>query len=190
MRKSFSSSGEAVDYFVQELMARGFEIETKDKVKAYTSHGKYIYMDRVITASKEVYLIKCRMQGRWIPKDSKDVSDFGKMMDERYKFMIRTFGNGDPSISGVNEDTILELLQMEEQDYTPYLVTIFPKTGEILWCHVRDAYNMVMRYGALPQTSFQGLTGQTFCSIPTGWMKPWGELKVSPPLVIEDSNLT
>src|SRR5690606_19014050 len=122
-------------------------------------------------STKEVYHIKCRPRGRWIPKDSSKVSEFGKELDERYKYMIRVFGNGDPSISGLNEDTMLDLLELEQQGYTPYLVTIFPQTGEVLWCHAYEAYNMIMRHGSLPQHSFQGMEGSTYCSIPTGWMK-------------------
>ena len=180
---TFANCSEAVDYFCRELIHRGMEIDGRLKIKAYAGNGRYVFEDRIVTKSREVYHIKCRPRGRWFPKDSSRVSDFGKELDERYKFLIRTFGNEDRSISGVNEDTILDLLEMESQGYTPYLVTIFPRTGEILWCHAYEAYDMVMRYGTLPQTSFQGMSGMTFCSIPTGWMKSWRGVTVAPPMV-------
>jgi len=184
--KTFDSSDDAVNDFIAQLRSRGLVIAEKRKRKAHSGQGKFINMDEVVTTTREVYLIKCRLQGRWIPKDSSKVSEFGKELDERFKFIVRTFGNGDPSISGLNEDTILDLVDLETQGYTCYLVTIFPKSGEIFWCHAFEAYDLVMRYGALPQHSFQGLSGQTFCSIPTGWMKKWDEVIVAPPAVIAE----
>ncbi len=183
--QQFESCTDAVSGFCADLVKRGFVIAQQLKVKANLGRGRYLYEDRIITTTKEIYHIKCRPKGRWIPKDSSQVSSFGKELDERYKHLIRTFGNGDPSISGISEDRILDLLEMEAEGYKPYLVTIFPRTGEVLWCHVSEAYDMVMRYGTLPQFSFQGVEGMTFCSIPTGWMKKWGEVIVAPPTMVQ-----
>lgn len=183
--RTFDNCQEAVDFFCNELVQREMTIDKRLKIKAYAGGGHYVFEDRIVTKSREVYHIKCRPKGRWIPKDSSRVSDFGKELDERYKFLIRTFGNGDLSISGVNEDTIIDLLEMESQGYTPYLVTIFPQTGEILWCHAYEAYDMVMRYGTLPQQSLKGMEGMTFCSIPTGWMKKWTGVIVAFPVLGE-----
>jgi len=185
MRK-FDSCQEAVDFLCKELVQRGMLIDKRLKIKAYAGSGRYVFEDRILTKSREVYHIKCRPRGRWIPKDSSKVTNFGKELDDRYKYLIRIFGKGDLSISGVNEDTILDLLEMESQGYTPYLVTIFPQTGEILWCHAYEAYDMVMRYGTLPQQSFQGMEGMTFCSIPTGWMKKWEGLESAFPTLVAE----
>ena len=184
--RTYSNCQDAVQAFCSELTRRGLVIAKREKVKANLGRGRFLYEDRIITATKEVYHIKCRPRGRWIPKDSSQISEVGRELDERYKYLIRVFGNGDPSISGFSEDRILDLLEMENQGYTTYLVTLFPKTGEVLWCHAYEAYDMVMRYGTLPQLSFQGIEGMTFCSIPTGWMKKWQEVVFEPPSVASE----
>lgn len=181
----YENCSDAVLGFIHKLNQRGMVIAEKRKV-AVTDRGRTLYEDRVFTTTQEVYHIKCRPRGRWIPKDSGKMSEFGKELDERYKYLIRVFGNGDPSLSGLNEDTMISLLELEAQGYTPYLVTVFPQTGEILWCHAYEAYDMIMRYGTLPQVSFQGMSGMTLCSIPTGWMKKWDEIIVAPPTIISE----
>jgi hypothetical protein len=178
---SYSTCEEAVNTFKGHLLSRGIEIAMTEKVKAYAGNGKYVFEDRIYTSSREIYHIKCRPRGRWIPKSSDQVSAMGKALDERYKFIIKNFGKGDPSISGVNEDTMLDILESEAKGYIGYLVTIYPQTGEILWCRVNDAYEFIMTYGTLPQFSFQGMQGMTFCSLPTGWMKKWNALLISYP---------
>lgn len=181
---SFDNCSDAVAAFCLMLAERGMRVTQRLKVRAYAGAGRWVNEDRIVTDSLEVYHIKCRPRGRWIPKESSQVSEFGRALDERYKFVIRTFGNQDPSISGVNEDTIIDLLEMEDKGYRAYLVTIYPQTGEVLWCHAFEAYDLVMRYGTLPQQSFQGMEGMTFCSIPTGWMKKWQDVLVAPPEVV------
>jgi len=181
----YENCGDAVSGFIQKLNQRGIVISEKRKI-AVTDRGRTLHEDRVFTTTQEVYHIKCRPRGRWIPKDSNQMSELGKELDERYKYLIRVFGNGDRSLSGLNEDTMISLLELEAQGYTPYLVTVFPQSGEILWCHAYEAYDMIMRYGTLPQISFQGMDGMTLCSIPTGWMKKWDEVIVAPPAVIAE----
>jgi len=171
----YTNCSDAVAGFIHELEERGLNVVRKEKVKAYAGSGRYVNEDRIFTRTDEVYHIKCRPRGRWIPKDSSRISSLGKELDARYKFLIRVFGSGDPSLSGLNEDTMLDLLELESQGYKPFLVTIFPQTGEFLWCHAFEAYNMIMRYGTLPQLSFQGMQGMTLCSIATGWMKHWSK---------------
>jgi hypothetical protein len=181
----YENCGDAVLGFIEKLNQRGITVSDRKKVPVY-DRGRTIYEDRVFTMTKEVYHIKCRPKGRWYPKNSDEMSELGKELDERYKFLIRVFGNGDGSLSGLNEDTMIDLLELEAQGYTPYLVTVFPKTGEILWCHAYQAYDMIMRYGTLPQISFQGMSGMTLSSIPTGWMKKWEDVIVAPPTVVSE----
>jgi hypothetical protein len=180
---SYNNCTEAVLAFSQLLEQRGLHLSRKEKVKAYAGDGRYVNEDRIFTTTNEVYHIKCRPRGRWIPKDSTSVSPLGKELDLRYKFLIGIFGAGDPSLSGLNEDTMIDLLLLEEGGHTPYLVTIFPQTAEFLWCHAFEAYNLIMRYGTLPQMSFQGMHGMTLCSIPTGWMKKWARPLVGYPTI-------
>jgi len=156
-----------------------------EKKSANAGFGRILKQDVIRTKTGEIFYIICRPRGRWYPKSTKKVSDFARPLDERLKFMIATFGREDRSISGLNEDSLLWLLELSGQGLRSYLVTIFPATGEILWCSAQEAYDIVMRYGVLPQMSRKGLDGQTMCSVPTGWMKQWLDLKTAGPSILE-----
>lgn len=181
MKETFDNCSTALSFFCQMLQQRGMPLEKIEKHAANAGHGRILNQDVVYTKTGEVFYIICRPKGRWIPKDSSQVSDMAKPLDSRLKHMIKLFGNEDKSISGLNEDSLIWLLELVEIGRQGYLVTIFPKTGEFLWCSAEEAYAMVMRYGSLPQLSLKGLAGQTMCSIPTGWMKPFSRLRIGPP---------
>lgn len=181
----FDSCADAVMFFCQLLEKRGMPIETKEKREANAGFGRILRQDVIRTRTGEMFYIICRPRGRWYPKPTEEVSKFARPLDERLKFMITTFGKEDASISGLNEDSLLWLLGLAGEGLRAYLITLFPSTGEILWCSAQDAYDMVMRYGVLPQLSRKGLEGQTMCSVPTGWMKPWTEVKMAPPEVVK-----
>jgi len=181
----FDNCSEAVRFFCQVLDQRGMPIAEMQKKSVNAGFGRMLKQDVIRTTTGEMFYIICRPRGRWYPKSTEKVSEFARPLDERLKFMIATFGREDGSISGLNEDSLLWLLERAGQGLRSYLVTIFPKSGEILWCSAQEAYDIVMRYGALPQMSRKGLEGQTMCSVPTGWMKPWMDLKVAAPSISE-----
>ena len=160
-------------------------IVKREKREANAGHGRILKQDVITTETGEIFYIICRPKGRWFPKPTEKVSEFARPLDERLKYVINVFGQGDDSISGLNEDSLIWLLQRADEGLRAYLVTIFPPTGEILWCSAQDAYDLVMRYGILPQHSRKGLEGQTMCSVPTGLMKKWMDLNVSFPEVVK-----
>lgn len=180
MPRPFESSDGALRWFVDALRQRGIELEQTKTIKVNAGQGKYVYQKQIWTKSREIYHIKFWSK-RWIPKDSSKVSAFARPLDERLKFAIRTFGNGDLSASGLNEDTLLELIALNSEGYETFLVTQY-KEGDVLWCRADDLYGFVTRHGLLPQVS--QTYGGPFCWVPTGWLKPFENLLSSPPRVV------
>jgi hypothetical protein len=182
---TYNNCAEAVKYFCHLLQERGMPVESIEKRVANAGFGRVLKQDVIRTSTGEIFYVICRPRGRWYPKPSEKVSKLARSLDERLKFMILTFGKSDDSISGLNEDSLLWLLGLASEGLRAYLITIFPKTGEMLWCSAQEAYDIVMRYGVLPQYSLKGLEGQTMCSVPTGWMKEWISINAAPPEVIK-----
>ena len=178
---NFNNCAEAVKYFCQLLYERGMPVEAMEKREANAGFGRILKQDVIRTSTGEIFYIICRPRGRWYPKPTEEVSKFARSLDERLKFMISTFGKDDGSISGLNEDSLLWLLGLANEGLRAYLITIFPSTGEMFWCSAQEAYDIVMRYGVLPQYSRKGLEGQTMFSVPTGWMKQWISINAAPP---------
>ena len=175
----------ALDDFIRRLHERDIAVDRHDKVPARSPKGYIVREDRLFTTTGEVFHVKIRTQGRWIPKARSQVGAAGQPLAERYEFVIGAFGQDDASLSGLNEDTVLQLLDLEEQGYRPFLVTIFPTEGEVRWLPIDELYGFVIAYGTLPQKSFQGNDEQTFVSFPTGLMHAWDGLVIGPPAVAE-----
>ena len=132
-------------------------------------------------ATREIFHIK-HWNNKWIPKDSANVSTFAKPLDERLKFCINLYGKGDPSASGLNEGTILDLLELEDKGYDTFLVTTYT-SGEIYWCKTSELHHFAAMHGLIPQ--YSRTYGEPFCWIPTGWLKPISALISAPPEVIK-----
>lgn len=173
----FDDSQEALQYFLQALSRRGIEVKEVKTIRVSAGQGRYVYQKQVWTKTKEIYHVKFWSK-RWIPKKSSQVSEFARPLDERLKFAIRRFGSGDVSASGLNEDTLLDLLDSAAEGYEAFLVTIY-KSGEVLWCRADDLYGFVTRHGLIPQ--FSETYGEPFCWVPTGWLKTFQDPLSAPP---------
>lgn len=177
MSRPFESSDAALAYFLECLSRRGIVVKEVKTIKVSTSNGRFVYQKQVWTQNNDVYHVKY-WTNRWIPKDSSRVSDFAKPLDEKIKTAIKTFGNGDLSASGINEDTLLDLLDISQKGYQTYLITIY-QSGEILWCRAEELYYFCTRYGLIPQ--FSHTYGEPFCWVPTGWLKNFEDVLVNWP---------
>ncbi|HOD03932.1 MAG TPA: hypothetical protein PKH92_02700 [Anaerolineaceae bacterium] len=182
MRRAFENSDDALCWFLESLRQRSIEPDQIKTIKVSAGQGKYVYQKQIWTKSREIYHIKFWSE-RWIPKASSRVSEFARPLDECLKFAIRCFGNGDPSASGLNESTLLELITLNSEGYETFLITQY-KAGDVLWCRVDDLYGFVTQHGLLPQ--FSQTYGEPFCWIPTGWLKSFHSLiSAFPEVIIE-----
>lgn len=178
--KSFSNSSDALNTLKEILYERGMKLSEEKTIAVSTGKGGTVYQKQLWMETREVYHVKHWNQ-KWIPKDSTLVSDFAKPLDERLKFCINKFGNGDLSASGINEGTLIDLLENEMKGYETFLVTTYT-SGEIYWCRTIDLYIFASIYGLIPQ--YSSSYGEPFCWVPTGWFLTLDQLKKSPPEVV------
>jgi len=181
MANPFENSDAALSFFQECLRNRGIVISEVKTIKVSISQGKFVYQKQIWTQNNEIYHVKYWTK-RWLPKDSSKVSDFAKPLDEKLKMSIKLFGNGDNSASGLNENTLLDLLELSKKGYQTYLITIY-QTGEILWCRAEELYYFSSRFGLIPQ--FSSTYGEPFCWIPTGWLKNFEEVVINYPGTIK-----
>jgi len=167
MRNGFESSQAAIVYFLELLSQRGIRIIETKNIRVSAGRGRFVYQQQIWTETGEIFHVKY-WNKRWTPKPSEKVSDFAKPLDERIKYAIKTFGEQDDSASGLNESTLLELLDLSEKGHKTFLITIY-RTGEILWCRVDELYYFATQHGLIPQ--FSQTYGEPFCWVPTGWLK-------------------
>ena len=163
----FSSSEEALKFFQNYLAQSGTSVAEVKTIPTTAGRGRTVYQKQIWTQTREIFHVKHWTQ-KWIPKDSSEVSEFAKPLDEKLKYAIRQFGRGDLSASGLNEGTMLDLLAHQEEGRESFLVTTY-SSGDILWCRVDEMYLFATRYGLIPQ--YSRTYGEPFCWIPTGWFK-------------------
>ena len=181
MAQSFNSSAGALFYFKKYLNDRGMTVIEEKTVPATAGRGRMVYQKQLWMATREVFHIK-HWNKKWIPKESGNVSNFAKPLDERLKYAIRLFGKADPSASGINEGTLIDLLEIEDGGYETFLVTTY-NSGEVLWCKASVLHNFAAMHGLIPQ--YSRTYGEPFCWIPTGWLKPISSLVAAPPEVVK-----
>lgn len=175
----FNDSSEALNYFLGQLKQRGISITEVRDIRVSAGRGKFVTQQQIWTDSKEIYHVKYWTQ-KWYPKDSSRVSEFAKPLDDRLKYAISRFGNGDTSASGLNESTLFDLLALGDQGYQTFLLTMF-QNGEIYLCRAEELYNFATKYGLTPQ--YSNTYGEPFIWIPTGWFKTFHQLVTAPPEV-------
>jgi len=157
---------EAIQTLTQKLIDRG---TTVISVEDLSKNGKYGNA-RLTTDSHEIYHVKYTKSG-YKPKDSDRVSSGAKELDAKLKFAIKSFGNGEDTLNGIDEDLILYLLSMMNNGFVCFFVTVL-SDGTTLWCRADSFYEFVMRY----DTFFKfPKTNVPVCEVPMGWLKPWGE---------------
>ncbi len=176
MTQSFHSSEDALRSFVASLSAKAISVSKVKTIKVSSKRG-FVYQKQIWTQSREIYHVKYWSK-RWIPLDRSKVYDFAQPWNERLKYVLDSYGNGDPSVSGINESTLVDLLGLRKDGYEAFLITIY-QTGEILWCRVDELYDFVTQYSLIPEYSRN--YGEPFCWVPTGWMREWADVLVAPP---------
>jgi hypothetical protein len=181
MPQFFHTSSEALTYFKKYISDRGMTIVEEKSIPTSAGRGRTVYQKQLWIATREIFHIK-HWNNKWVPKDSSKVSEFAKPLDERLKYCIRYYGEGDLSASGINEGTLLDLLEIEDRGYDTYLVTTY-KSGEVLWCKTSDLNKFAAMHGLIPQ--YSQTYGEPFCWIPTGWLKPINVLVAAFPEVIK-----
>ena len=160
----------------EKIEERGLSIS---KVENLSSQGKYGNA-RIYTTTGEIYHLKFTKTG-YKPKDSSQVSEAAKELDEKLKFAIRQFGNGDETINGIDIDLLLILLDEASNGKACYFTTIIGD-GTTLWCSAEEFYNFVMRY----DTFFKfPRSNVPVCEVPMGWLLKWDSPIVAYPKLSE-----
>jgi hypothetical protein len=170
-----SNVKEAIILVTQKLRKRSIEIQ---EVQDLSKLGKYGNA-RLISKTGEVYHLKFTKSG-YKPKDSDRVSTAAKELDEKLKFAIRTFGRGNDTLNGIDEDLLLHLVDLMGKGFLCYFVTIL-SDDTTLWCRADNFYEFVMRY----DTFFKfPKTNVPVCEVPMGWLLPWDDPIIEFPNII------
>ncbi len=168
-----SNAKEASILLTQRLVKRGLEVR---EVEDLSRHGKYGNV-RLYAATGEVFHLKFTKSG-YKPKDSNKVSSSAKELDEKLKFTIKVFGQGADTLNGIDEDLLLYLVELMGKGVPCYYVTIL-SDETTLWCRADSFYQFVMRY----DTFFKfPKTNVPVCEVPMGWLLPWEEPLIAPPI--------
>lgn len=174
---------DAGNYFKAELRKRGKEIVKAERVVADRGPGFPIYHERIWTRHNEVqelYHVKFAKQGyRLKPTDK--LSPRAKELDEKLRFALSQFGQGNEELNGLNEDVVLDLLNYTEQGLDVYYITVMAQ-GTVYAATIQEFYNFVMRY----DTFFKfPRSNVPICEVPVGWMKKWTQVLTAPPSLSE-----
>jgi len=165
MPNEISNLREAISLLRNRLEERGFTIQ---KVEDLSQSGKFGNA-RLFTTTNEIYHLKYTKTG-YLPKDSVRVSEGAKELDQKLKFTIRTFGNGDLTINGIDEDLLIYMIEKTSLDQKECFFTTVLQNGTVLWCRAMDFYNFVMRY----DTFFKfPKSNVPVCEVPMGWLLKW-----------------
>jgi hypothetical protein len=171
----FDDSRTAEDYFADMLRLRGLTDIRKETIVEYVKGGRRAYPKLYHCGNSEAYLVTFWRNKDARIKDSSQVSDAGKELDERLKFAIHTFGENLYQMTQCKEQTLLRLLDLLEKGVETFLVTIYGD-GDIFWCKARDFYEFATRYGTYQQFSATSDMAMSLpYRVPTGWMKPWAQ---------------
>lgn len=176
MLNSVSNTREATERFIAALRERNIGHSSPERTP---TGDPGFFHDRIRTSSGELYHLKFTKQP-YLPKPSHKVSEFAKELDEKLKHAIRTFGQGEDTLIGINDNIILDLVALSRQGENPYFVTVLGD-GRIMWRGIEDFYNFVMRHDTFFKFARQN---RPQAMVPTGWLIPWGEMKVYPPVVV------
>lgn len=176
----FDNSDHALRWFCDQLEQRQFTINEVRTIKVNTTNGRFVNQKQIWTIEGEVFHLKYWTQ-KWVPLQDNKIYDFAKPWNDRLKYTIKTFGHGDISASGLNESTLIDLLEISNQGSFVHLVTIY-SNGEVLWCNVRDLYDFATEFALIPEYSQN--YGEAFCWIPTGWLKRMESLVEAVPAII------
>lgn len=179
-----SNLSEAVELVKRELLARKANLTKSETVIADYANGFPIKHGRLWVeqgGQKELYQIKFAKSGyRLKPTDR--LSAGAKELDIKLRFALKSFGKGEETLNGLNEDVILELVKFTESGTLAFFVTVMGD-GAIYVSPILDFYSFVMRY----DTFFKFPRSHVpVCEVPTGWMARWAQLKSSPPEINKD----
>ena len=177
MSKKFSDSKEAYQWFKEWIKGKDLSISDERNI-AVSAGRRTVFQQQIWTNSNEVYHFKY-WTSKWIPDDSKNIrKEHARLMDERLKFVLKNFGNEDLSASGLNLETMLDLLDLAIKGYNTYLITCYA-SGEIYWAEMLNLYNFCTTYGLIPP--YKTTYGEIFVWIPTGWLSPISSPRISLP---------
>lgn len=172
-----TNAREALGAFLTALSDRGMQYNPPIKVPT----GDGWTHDRVETTTGELYHLKFT-KTPYRPKASDKVSAGAKELDAKLKQAIRDFGQGDDTLVGLNDNVVLDLLEEARKGKVVDFVTVLGD-GRILWSHIEDFYNFVMRYDTFIKFA---VNSPPQAMVPTGWLLPWNKLRIEQPSVPSD----
>jgi len=175
---------QAMSFFEQQLILRNATIKKKENVVADYFNGRPVFHGRIwveIKGIPELYQVKFTREGYRL-KPTEKLSSGAKELDEKLRFTLRTFGNGDETMNGLNEDIVLELYNKTlVENIQSYFVTVMANY-QVYVSSIVDFYEFCMRY----DTFFKFPRSQVpVCEVPTGWMRQWTQVISSFPVTPE-----
>lgn len=177
MPEPVANSTDALRRFLRALRERN--IEHHDPYQTPTGDPGFFHY-RIETTTEELYHLKFT-KVPYRPKPTEKVSLFARELDEKLKYAIRVFGQGEDTLVGINENLILELLEISRQGKSVYFLTVIGD-GRILWRGIEDFYNFVMRHDTFFKFARANVPQ---AMVPTGWLIPWVEAVSKPPTIVE-----
>jgi len=181
----FQTSKEAVSWFIAQLAARQITVTRRERWKVYAGGNRWAYPEVLFTDSNEAFFFKYWKKA-FLPDSTKDIRmPHIRALDERIKYGVHAFGNGNQTTTFLNESTVLRLMELSVTGVAGYLVVAFGN-GTALWCSIVDFYAFAVRYGMYLTSSRlrQDMIGELPYHVPTGWLRPFGTLVAAPPAVL------
>jgi hypothetical protein len=159
--------------------------EKKSVLVDHTKYGSPIYHYRVRT-SDSLFHIKFQKKEHIPLADNQIRVAFDE--NNRLKYVINNFGNGNNTDIGINENVLYELLEIEEeQKVTTYLINavgnsiVYPNKSIIYWSRTKDFFDISLQWGTVIYNS-KAYGGTVFLAS-SGWMKIWSDPIVAFPLI-------
>lgn len=172
------------NYIMQSLENRQLHVIRHERIVVdYNQYGRPVYHYRVWTDSG-LFHIKFQRSEHIPLADNQIRKAFAE--NNRLKYVINNFGNGNSTDIGINENVLYELLEIEEkQKIISYLINavgeslVYPGNSIVYWSRTKDFFDISLQWGTVIYNS--GAYKGTVFLAASGWMKLWSDPISAPP---------
>jgi len=180
----FNNLATAENFVKESLRERSFIVSTAERIIVDRNrYGSPIFHSRIKT--EEGYFQVKYQKSEHMPLADHEIRSAHKE-NERLKYAIRSFGKGNDTDIGINENVLFDLINVEEKSGLPTFLLnavgeskVYSQESKIYWCRAREFYEFSMCWGTVIFNS--SAYGGTVYLVPTGWMKLWSNPISAPP---------